>query len=184
MFYTHCKTICRMLTAWWQVRRTVHWPKRIAKIMMCVAPGYFTKLTTFYVFIIKQFFPTQSTLTKMQVHRCSSSQVMQCIKTEYQGKSKNKIPSIWSQEAWSGLSSCCGHCWRYDSPDCPPVVDLFLSTGIKFFNIDLHSLLNLRVMHMSWMTYRSRLSEGVILAYILKVRNYIRDMCITAEHLF
>ena len=37
---------------------------------------------------------------------------------------------ILSQLAWSGLSSCCGHCWRYSGPDCPPVVDLFLSTGL------------------------------------------------------
>ncbi len=40
------------------------------------------------------------------------------------------VEMLIAQQAWSGLSSCCGHCWRYDGPDCPPVVDLFLSTGM------------------------------------------------------
>ncbi len=50
---------------------------------------------------------------------------------------------ILSQLAWSGLSSCCGHCWRYSGPDCPPVVDLFLSTGLWFWN----GLIPMIVMH-------------------------------------
>ena len=39
-----------------------------------------------------------------------------------------------SQEAWSGLSSCCSHNWRYGGPDCPPVVDLlFLWKCLSYY---------------------------------------------------
>ena len=90
-----------------------------------------------FLLLVREWIDSNYILLLFETNKCnilliSCAQVG--INSQWEHKRDNTLVFLsLSQEAWSGLSSCCSHSWRYGGPDCPPVVDLFLSTGIWSF---------------------------------------------------